>query len=170
MLCQHNLDILRRKYILKNRHGSFLMLYLLWGTSNIVYCENGKSTYSTDTIPCPLYRFQSATLRSVSDEGSATTDSYSISGYLQLVAFIFQSVIQNFLRQIVFYKYTSFPCFFSKTSLNIFSKSISNQRDVMEMEKNEPGVRDLEKEKLHNLTVDYRTLCQSYGPFQVAQW
>ena len=40
----------------------------------------------------------------------------------------------------------------------------------MEMEKNEPGVRDLEKEKLHNLTVDYRALCQSYGPFQVAQW
>ena len=40
----------------------------------------------------------------------------------------------------------------------------------MEMEKNEPGVRDLEKEKLHNLTVDYRTLCQSYRPFQVAQW
>ena len=82
MLCQHNLDILRRKYILKNRHGSFLMLYLLWGTSNIVYCENGKSTYSTDTSPRPLYRFQSVTLRSISDEGSATTDSCSISGYL----------------------------------------------------------------------------------------
>ena len=134
-LCQHNLDILRRKYILKNRHGSFLMLYLHWGTSNTVYCENCKSTHSTDTISCHLYRFQSVTLHSISDEGSDTIDSCSISGSLQLVVFNFHSLIQNSLRQTVFYKYKRLPCFSSKTSLNIFSKSISNQREAMEMEK-----------------------------------
>lgn len=58
------------------------MLCLLWETSSIMYCENGKAAHSTDTIPCHLYRFQSATLRLVSDEGSDTTDSCSISGYL----------------------------------------------------------------------------------------
>ena len=41
-----------------------------------------KFTHSTDAIPCHLYRFQSVTLCSISDEGSDTIDSCSISGPL----------------------------------------------------------------------------------------
>ena len=98
----------------------------------------------------------------ISDGGSDTNDSCSISGYLQVVVCIFHYLIQNSLKQMIFYKYKSLPCFSSKTSLKIFSKFISNQGYVNGNRKDEIRCEKLENKKLQDLTFDYKAWCQSY--------
>lgn len=77
-LCQHNLDKHRKIRVLKNRRSSFLMLCLLWEFQALCIVKMVKSFWY-DTIPYHSFDYFT---RLVSDEGSDTTDSCSISGYL----------------------------------------------------------------------------------------